>query len=332
MKKIILLFAGSIVICNYVSSQKTLTLTKQTWPAVTVDGVMDSKDAWKTSNWQDITLPVAAGNSTSSMSAKFQIAYDDACLYFLGQSNDNTPNDTLNAASNTHINDCFEVFVGLDTSDYANSGAYKLGDYQFRFTGWVDNTSFPARFDVGTGNPSPTGALTKTDFTNDPWMKIAGSNDGSSEFIEEWSIPWRVLRKNMDPSWDTKQLKFEVQAADATPSGTSQTRTQQMFWGKNTDQQWQNTMDFGGLITLTTKVDTTFTVINTAHLNSVSAYQDGKMLFLNGMSQVVSAYDLMGRVVLQTRNNSGKIDVSGLSKGIYYFKDNRNNGIKVFIQ
>ena len=337
MKKLILLISASIIF-SYAFAQKALTLKKSCWPAASIDGITNSDEIWNELYWQNISLPVAAGNATSDMSAKFQIAYDDACLYFLGKATDPTPFDTLNAASNTHVNDCFEVFIGMDTSDYANSGAYKIGDYQFRFTGWVESTSFPARFDVGNGNPAPAGAIGKAVFTADPWMKIQGSNDGATTYYEEWAIPWRVLRKNMNPAWDCKQFKLDVQAADATPSGTSQTRTQQMFWGKNSDQAWQNTMDFGGLITLTTKVDTGFDTNIGYDTCAFSAIQNIKSeVFQISPNPVTEGYfnipvywsielsNIIGQKC-NVKNSNGRVDVSHFKAGLYFLSAYNKKG------
>jgi hypothetical protein len=238
MKKILLLLAG-VAVTSMTYAQGPITI-KRASKAAKIDGVADSNDPWNTGGVTWITMTQNKGaNTTSDITAKFQLTFDNNNLYLLCQSSGNKTMDTdAVAIPNSYERDCFEVFVKMDTTS-GESGTYIPGDFQFRQS---RASIFPDRFDAGQ---------LIAGWQDNGNFKIA-QTEGSGNYIQEWQMPWALLADSscMDPEWDMQQFKFDIQAADNT-TGAANGRTQQLFWNSGSDEQWHNTT-YLGLVTFQT--------------------------------------------------------------------------------
>jgi uncharacterized protein (TIGR02145 family) len=216
---------GFSVRCLKDSAVPNLTIKFASKPAVE-DGIIDASDPWLETDWIDITKP-RAGNTTSDMSAKFQLKYDDTNLYFAAIVNDAS---RWTGNSTNYLNDCIEFYIAMDTTSGV-LGTYKTGDRQLRLQAVIDPFATGGQIESSQGVP-PSG--------------IFKCVDNGSNYVQEWTLPWAELSVGMIPAWDKKQFKFDIQVANSTGEGL---RTQQMFWNNNSDLQWNNTSVFG-LVTL----------------------------------------------------------------------------------
>jgi hypothetical protein len=232
MKKILLLLAG-VAVTSMTYAQGPITI-KRASKAPKIDGVADSNDPWNIGGTSWINMTKNKGsNTTSDITAKFQLTYDSHNLYLLcSVIGDKAMDTTSSGIPNSYESDCIEVFVKMDTFS-GETGAYIPGDYQFRMR---RGSVFPDRFDAGQ---LVSGWKANCNF------KIAQVDEGN-QYTQEWQMPWSLLADSpgMDPEWDEKQIKFDIQAADNT-TGAANGRTQQLFWNSNSDEQWHNTTFFG---------------------------------------------------------------------------------------
>jgi hypothetical protein len=116
MKKILLLLTGVSVI-GIACAQGPITIKKAS-KAPKIDGVADSNDPWNAGGvtWINMTQNKIS-NTTSDITAKFQITFDNNNLYLIAQSSGDKAMDTdAVAIPNSYERDCFEVFVKLDTT------------------------------------------------------------------------------------------------------------------------------------------------------------------------------------------------------------------------
>jgi hypothetical protein len=236
MKKILLLLAG-VSLIGIVYAQGPITIKKAS-KAAKIDGIADSNDPWNTGGitWINMTQNKPS-TTTSDITAKFQLTFDNSYLYLLCKvMGDKTLDTASSEIPNSYENDCIEVFLKMDTSS-GESGAYIPGDFQFRMR---RASIFPDRFDAGQ---------LIAGWADNGNFKIAQvESDGS--YTQEWQMPWALLADSscMDPVWDMKQFKFDIQVADNT-TGAANGRTQQLFWNSGSDEQWHNTT-YLGLVTM----------------------------------------------------------------------------------
>jgi hypothetical protein len=314
MKKLILLFASVALVFTYLNAgTPSLTISKAATP-VTIDGVSDSNDPW-TGTWIDMTV-LKTTNTTSDMTAKYEMMYDDSALYVIVQIDDPTPGDT--SGSNTYERDCMEVFVGMDTN--APTADYKTGDYQFRQS-W--GAEYPWGFEVGAGSPAAADDATKADFVADGFTKTAQVDDASS-YITEWALKWRTLNKNIcDDKFNKNFIKFEIQAADNT-TGSNGGRTQQNYWYDNSDNQWHNITLFGLVALESPVVDAALSVPCVSVHKTVGSVSNVYVLknTLQGVNGNVNIYDITGRLVIKTVATNNMVDISSLNNGIFVVKSN----------
>jgi len=324
MKKLILLFAGAALVINLNANRDPgMTMTKAT-KAVQVDGVVDGNDPWGIT-WIDLTYNKTA-NTTSAMTGKFQITYDDSCLYLVVDINDPTQGDT--AAANTWERDCIEVFVGMDTNTYG-SIKYKAGDFQFR-NGWA--TEYPWRFEVGVGDPAPKTGARLADFKANS-LNYTAQVDDPTEYITEWSLSWRTMLKDTVEWVGNEFIGFDVQIADNTTNAASG-RSQQTYWWNNEDQAWHNITLFG-IVKLATPI--TWYVkpeppgFKNVTLNKFSVVPQGKLLVIkNASSNRISIYNIAGQRIKQV-NLTGNTVYVDLDPGLYLVNDGSNTA-KVVIK
>jgi hypothetical protein len=217
-----------------------LTIYK-TAPPPNIDG--DASD-WSNS-WINMTQ-AATSNTTVGMTAKFQCKYDTSNLYFIFNIFDNTPGDT-SVKVYTWERDCVDIFLSMDTtsSGPANqlTGFYHLR----RIYGWDGSTGLPGG-NSGMSDGTTWGKGVKLgDWNANPKFKVKEVIDGNN-YIQEWQIPWDSLQVRMDPAWDAKQLKLEVQATDNSTDSIGGV-TERLMWYGNSLNAWNNST-YQGVVTL----------------------------------------------------------------------------------
>jgi hypothetical protein len=313
MKRTIFTLLAFVVVANfafgYGGTPKTITPCK-TPPKI--DGVMDSNDPWTATGW----VPLAAAktaNTTSGMSAHFQLSYDNTNLYLIVEQMNNVEVDTdAVAIPNSYERDCFEVFVKMDTLCAADAKYEADGTYQFRMG---RASIYPNRFD----DPRSDHRFIKT-----KGFQI-GQVDGATGFMQEWQMPWAALANTPDSvNWDKKQFKFEAQAADNT-TGKAGGRSQQMYWNDNSDNEWDNTKTFT-VVNLSVPVGVkSVNISNNITMNTLVTDE----LRLSTTVKSLSIYDVTGKVVVDNLKNVSSVNLSNLSAGIYFVRSNNEFTTKI---
>jgi hypothetical protein len=306
MKKLFLLLAG-VAVVGFIFAQGPITI-KRASKAAKIDGVADSNDPWNAGGvtWINMTQNKGA-NTTSDITCKFQLTYDNSNLYLIAQSSGDKVMDTdAVAIPNSYERDCFEVFVKLDTTS-GDAGTYIPGDFQFRQS---RASIFPDRFDAGQ---------LIAGWQDNGNFKIA-QTEGSGNYQQEWQMPWSLLADSsgMDPEWDHIQIKFDIQNADNT-TAAGNGRTQQLFWNSGSDEQWHNTTYFG-LVTLQDKVVPVS--VPTVKASAKNLYYNGIELKLSKAGNLV-IYNVAGVKVASLKNVSS-FNASSLTSGVYIAQSGRN--------
>jgi len=319
MKKLFLLLTGTVVAVSLSVAQvnfnpKVPSLTiDQAAKAVTVDGVVDSKDPWG-ATWTSMSGNKSA-NTTSAITGKFQLGYNQKYLWLVAQCDGDASVDTLGTATpNAWENDCLEVFVKMDTnSNWANKGKYMQGDFQFRErrgATWPDRVDAPTTFQAAASA-----------------FKI-GQVDAGSSFVQEWQMPWDSLLHHTSPDtmkFNGNYIKFTCQFADNT-TGSASGRTQQLFWQDNSDNQWDDSRTFS-LIYMKTKVGVK-AAPSVENVSLVSNVVSNQLRLTKAASGVV--VNISGQQVATLRN-ANTLDVSNLSSGVYFLKTN-NASLKFIVR
>jgi len=309
MKKLFLLLAG-VAVVGFIFAQGPITIKKAT-KAAKIDGIADSNDPWNAGGlaWINMTQNKGA-NTTTDITCKFQLTYDDNNLYLIAQSSGDKVMDTSAAGiPNSYERDCFEVFVKCDTTS-GETGTYIPGDFQFRQS---RASIFPDRFDAGQLISS---------WKDNGNFKIV-QTEGSGNYTQEWQMPWALLADSsgMDPEWDSKQIKFDIQNADNT-TAAGNGRTQQLFWNSGSDEQWHNTTYFG-LVTLETTVPPRIGgSVHKIQATSRNLNYDGTNLKLTKVGDLV-IYNVAGVKVASLKNVS-IYNTKSLTSGVYIAQSGRN--------
>jgi hypothetical protein len=299
MKKLFLLLTGAAMVTSMAFAGMTpaLTIARAT-KAIKPDG--DASD-WGTT-WVNMTTNKSTGTS-SAVTAKFQLTYNDSYLWLVAVSTGDASVDTNRVAiTNSYERDCFEVFIKADTlTQWGNAGKYAEGDFQFREQ---RGSIYPDGFDDAS-------SLGK----NNADFKI-GQVDAGSTFTQEWQFPWAGIIAVMKDSGSFSPttvgyMKFEIQNADNT-TGSASGRNQQLYWRNGSDNEWNNTTTFS-LVKLADKVsvNTTASLSNLALVNTI-----GKEIRLTNVANNVVVTNIAGQVVVRSANVS-KIDASSFAPGVY---------------
>jgi hypothetical protein len=300
MKRKIFTLILSAAVFTLVSAQTKELTIKATTKAPVNDGVIDANDPWVEADWVDVAL--GKDSNVGDMTAKFQLMYDKTNLYFGAKVTDA---DRFIANGTTYTNDCIEFFIAMDTTS-GETGAYKPGDKQLRLQAVADPEATGGLIECGQGAPA---------------SGLYVCVDNGTDYVQEWTMPWAELSEGMDPEWDMKQFKFDIQVANATADGA---RTQQMFWNNNSDQQWQNTTTFG-VVTLATPVNL-LPAVGVKNVKTAKTFvYDSQNFVLKGVSGVVSVYDITGKQVLKANATNGNLSVASLKKGIYIVNANNSS-------
>jgi Carbohydrate family 9 binding domain-like len=296
-----------------------LTLTPPT-----IDG--DASD-WG-STWLQMTQGPTS-NTTSGLTAKFQMEYDVNNLYIIITATDQTVGDT--APANSYERDCMEVMLSLDT---LTSGGI-TGMYQFRRVyGWNGTTAKPGG-DFGLTDVSNygSGANTVADWNTNPKFNLKETIDGST-YTQEWQLPWDSLSARMDTlttknpgshgAWDKKQFKLELQVADNTTNAASG-RTQQEFWFGNSNNAWNNSA-----YQQVVKLQYPLAVNTPSNLKNITAsVLNRNTIKLSKVVKSAKVYLVNGQLI-KTVNNTDVI--SGLKPdNLYLIKTDNNTNIKMLL-
>jgi hypothetical protein len=298
----ILLFA---MISCFAGTEKTLIISKTTL-APKIDGIIDDNDPWSVT-WITMTQNSGA-NSTSDVTGKFQIAFDENNLYLAVVSMGDKSLDTSSAKTpNSWENDCIEVYVLLDTAAIEINdilSKFNPGDYHFIMR---KASVFPDRFDPN----QMTCDWLHSDF------KIGQTNSDSS-YTQEWRMPWAVLADSsgMNPAWDKKWFKFEIMISDNTGVNG---RTQRLFWNSDFSSAWINYVDPGLVGMLLNKISNN---IN----NELVIYPNPTNDKLTIGSQIpeqsdIDILNIEGKQVISAKLNACKsVDGIMLRAGVYMVK------------
>jgi hypothetical protein len=331
MKKVLLLLAGvGLVASMYAGLPVALTVTKTT-KICTPDGVVTAADEPWTSTWIPCSYEKAA-NSTHGMTSKWQIAYNDVYLWVLAQQDGNTEIDTL-YSEDPWQRDCFEVFVGMDTTDFIYTGVYKEGDFQFRMGRACD---FPHGYNDTMNAATGKFATATHPFTDAGTVAqrcdnfTIGQVENGTSFIQEWQLPWNGMAAAMKDSGTFlgDYIKFEIQAADNTTHSAGG-RTQQNFWRNNSDVEYNNTRTFS-LIYLNGKVDTALAHVNVpkTQISDISVTVLPNSIQLS-RSAKATLYNIQGQIIKSV--NGSSISTTGLAAGVYFVNAN-NKSMRVIIK
>jgi len=306
-KKFFTLLAGAMAFVA-VNAQMTIHPVS---PAPTIDG--DASD-WS-ATWINMTQVVGTG---TGMTAKFQCEYDLKNVYYIFQVTDDTPGDTSYTAGSWE-RDCVEVMCSLDTT----SSAGITGMYQFRRVyGWDAATAAPGGDSGLTDGTIYGSGVSIANWNADPNCKVKEIIDANT-YTQEWQLPWDSLCTRMDPAWDHKQFKLEVQASDNN-TNASGGRHQQLFWFGNSNNAWNNSA-YQGVVTLEVPVN-----VRNSQVSDFSARYDGSYLRLNKTANV-NVYNVTGALLLQA-TNVNQVSVRNLQSGVYIAKFNNGASYKFVVR
>lgn len=298
MKRIFTLFLMVAVIGMVANAQKTLQ-AYATDLMPTCDGFIDDvEEPWR-ADWIDITEPI--GDEAGNMSAQFMMLHGENHIHVAIKVQDDTPEAEQHA--NSWENDNVEWFFSMEDEPDA-SGAYEAGVWQLRmhrisYDDW-SNEYFDGN---GFGDQLPV-LMESEDF-------FYGLEDDGSEYIQEMSLPISVMVNDAD--YNAEKFKFDV----AVGNNVDGARAGQLFWNVNTDQQWQNTNDFGFVEVLSDKV----TDAAELEVAAGKAFINGGMLNIRNVEGTVSVFNLKGALVRSIDvDGDAKVDVSDLNSGMYIVK------------
>jgi hypothetical protein len=308
MRKSTLSLLLILILYNLAGAIDPLTISKTSLPPK-IDGIIDSNDPW-TTTWINMIQNKDA-NTSSDVTGKFQLTYDENNLYLAVICTGDKSLDTSSAdIPNSYESDCIEVYLNMDTSTCViemHHGMCKPGDYQFRMS---RGSIFPNRFD-----PGPMWCDWRhSDFN-------IGQTEGVTSYTQEWQMPWAVLTDSsgMNPAWDGKQFKFNIKISDNT-TGSGSGRTQELLWYPSPTYNivWY---EFGLVSLLSTD-------IKTSHFIELFFFtnQANNELRINAVlaeESVISIFNLEGKQVLTTKITGNKIvDIGYLRTGVYLVKIN----------
>ncbi len=324
MKKLLLLCAGAVVATSMSFAGLTPALTvNPTTGTVVPDGTVatDGTEAW-TATWTTLTDAKAA-NTTSGMTAKFQITYNQKYLWVALEQDNNTEVDS-SYLDDPWQRDCFEVMIGMDTNDFYNNGKYKEGDLQFRMDRGPSGIQSPFvdSLDQSSGKTKAVDPFCLSDAgavaQNNADFKV-GQTDAGTGFTQEWQFPWKGLVATMKDSGKFlgNYFKMEMQGADCTTPGKNAGRSQQQFWHNNSDNEYQDTRTFS-LVYLSEKVG-----VNTVNpvSNTFKVYPSVTSDVLKFSQTVNNAiiYNAAGQEV-EVLRNVNQVNVSDYNAGVYFVK------------
>lgn len=301
MKKIFTLIMVAAAFAMNVKAQDTELEVPYAANGVVADGYVDDVDDSWTGDWIDLSLS-NDNNSTSDMSAQFQIMHDADFIYTVIDVQDATPNNDAATWSNSYERDCSEQFFMMDTAVTEGAGAYAAGSWQVRVQREAADDASYIDGNSGANTWSVANLTGSEDFA---W----GVENGSSEWVAEIAYPKTVLADAS--AFDGVYFRFDIAAADNTGGG----RTQQQYWHNNTDNQWQDTRLFG----IAQLMESTVGVSNLE--NAGKAFVRNGMLKVQNVDGLVNVYDLRGAVVRSAVvNGNASINISDLKAGMYVVK------------
>lgn len=310
MKRILtLLFVVSAFFTIQAQSNVKLIVEKAT-KAPSVDGIIDGDDPWG-NTWVAVGVEKPS-STTHAMSAQFQILWNvingDSAIYIAVKVHDATPHNEDNIAL-VHEKDCVELMFSMGDTTTRGVPDYQIhnGDGQIR----CQRANLDNDFLTGTNEGTPFDSM----FTSKRFEYASISN--ATDYTQEFILPLNILRGS--GKFDGSNFRMEIAVADNTDGkdGTGATgRTQQMFWNKGTDTQWNNTNDMG-VVHLHVQSD----AVLTASKTTASAFVKNDVLQVNNVDGLVCIYNVSGiRVRQQVIRNSGTINIAELTSGVYIVK------------
>ncbi|MBA3723221.1 MAG: Ig-like domain-containing protein [Parachlamydiaceae bacterium] len=258
---------------------------------INLDGKLDDP-AWNINSKS--FNKVIFGDGTN-VSANFKTWWNNQSL-FIGI--DVTDGHLNNNSANIWENSAVELFLDMNN---AKTATYEINDFQY-IIGWNNPNLFEQ-------NNRTAGVLFKT-------------MDKTAGFTVEASIPWITL--GVTP-FNGITLGFDV-AIDISHIAGS--RTGGLGWSGN-QNNFQNTSKFGNLI-LENCIQISTSVKENAIQNlSIHPNPADDFVILEGIgnNSQIELFDILGKKIVSQliSANETKIDISGFSQGIYFFKITENH-------
>ncbi len=183
----------------------------------TIDGIIDANDPWQADEWI-AQLAFTDASTTFDVNSQFQLLWDDNNLYLAVQVKDATPN---NDSETSYNNDCIEAYFHMSGSSVTGTEvAYDASTSQLRW---------PRSETTHTMDGSPP-VVESFDIYPDAQYAVVSDSEG---WVLEVSLPISLL--DQGGLFDGENMMFEINTSDNT--GVS--RTGQIFWQDNSDNQWR---------------------------------------------------------------------------------------------
>jgi hypothetical protein len=267
-------------------AQKTYTSVGSATAPV-ADGYIDEVDDPWEDNWT-VLAEAKEANTDARMSAEFQVMNNNESIFLAVKIQDGT----MGTSANSWERDCIEVFFAANQT-HTEDGTYQAGDFQVRCQRDDDTFDEPGRLD---------GAV--------QIVTEYGVENAATEYSIEMIFSLDSISAGAE-NYDGIELGFEIACA----SNVDDARAQQQFWNVNTDNQYQNTLDFGNLV-LAQKVSKADVAEAAGY-----AFVSNNMLKIKNTNGLVNVYNLKGALVLSANvDGSASLDVSALNKGMYIVK------------
>jgi len=286
--------------------------------AITVDG--DEKD-WKAVATEYTIKNCSSGadmvTGAADCQGKMKVSYDDTKLYVLINVSDDAE-VVCGECSDVWMWDNIEIFFNAKfDNDDTDAGTYGDDAQQLRIRRGHDD-----KFDAGK--------MSTTQGEDVDWIQ-QNTADG---WMIEASFTWvGIMREDVGVP---EIIGYEISIGDADVDATAPdagTRESIVTWANDTgaDQSWLDTRCFGYLKTKAGAVDpgTAVKSANAAKF-SVSPNPVKDVLTIANANGKVQITDVTGKLVMDVKNTASelKINVSNLSKGVYFVK-NGNQSFKV---
>jgi hypothetical protein len=277
---------------------------------------------WKVLPSINICRPFS-GESPTLYSAYWKAFWTDTALFVLVNVEDNSFWPSWKSGQSDWASDKIELYLdvnGKTPDGYGASTAGAKGLYQItnnydtvQAMGIEHPGSFDSTFQANTWS-----------YGDHPIMTV------------EWLISFKALKDSngtpFDP-WETMQIGFDVCISDLD---SGQAIRQRQIWSNTgqSEENWNN-MDSAGIITFSGEC--MCCAYKSTECNAVQQFSSlvpaitptFASTTINVPAEIsrIEIVDVMGRTVLQAYNYNNLVDISTLTKGIYYVRLFNSNGL-----
>ncbi len=311
---------------------------QKTIEAPTLNGIIEYGEIWTGISAINIDRPfenkiagVFYPDTPTLYQAYWKACFDDTALFVLVYAEDNSFWPSWKSGKNDYESDKVEIYIGVNgpcpegygpAPSGVNKGLYMIThNYDtILVMGEVQAGSVPGTYEANT------------------WMY-----GDHSLLITEWSI--RIggangLKDSTGAAWDptiTPVIKFDVNVSDLDSGET--TRQRQIWSNVGIHGENWNSMDSAGILELGSEfINRKYAGIDISNLcnNPVPINQHASLSFIISPTLAsnyinvpieidnIEIIDMLGRKALIISNNSGIVDISGLTAGIYNIRLFRN--------